>query len=331
MSLTFRALVIDLTDTFTMNISPLTLKDLPAGEVLIRTAYSSVNFKDGLAGTPDGKIVTSYPFVPGIDCSGTVVASTNDSYREGQVVLVTGYGLGVTHFGGFSEYVRVPAEWVVPLPDGLSLREAMIFGTAGFTAALSIDRLEQNGMAPGKGKVLVTGATGGVGGAAVAMLSQAGYEVTASTGKADTHDYLRSLGASEILSRDEVYDGGRIKALDKQLWQAAVDPVGGAALAAILSHIAHGGSVAVSGLTGGSAVPTTVHPFILRGINLLGIDSVFCPYDTRLRVWERLANDLKPQRPELLVEKEVTLNELPDTLTDILQGQSRGRTIVHFS
>jgi putative YhdH/YhfP family quinone oxidoreductase len=331
MTLTFRALVVDNMDEFSMGISRLSLEDLPEGEILIKTAYSSVNYKDGLAGTPDGKIVTSYPFVPGIDCSGTVVSSTDSRYKEGQAVLVTGYGLGVTHFGGFSEYVRGPAEWVVPLPEGLSLREAMIFGTAGFTAALSIDRLEQHGMAPGKGKVLVTGATGGVGAAAVALLSRAGYEVAASTGKADAHDYLRSLGAHEMLSRDEVYDGGRIKALDKQLWQAAVDPVGGASLAAILSRIAYGGSVAVSGLTGGGGVPTTVHPFILRGVSLLGIDSVFCPYDTRLRIWKRLAGDLKPQLPELLVEKEVTLEALPDSLAGILQGQSRGRTLVHLS
>ncbi|MFB5760052.1 acrylyl-CoA reductase family protein [Paenibacillus medicaginis] len=331
MSLTFQALVVDNKDTFTIGISQLSLDDLPEGEVLIKTAYSSINYKDGLAGTADGKIVSSYPFVPGIDCSGTVVSSADARYKEGQSVLVTGYGLGVNHFGGFSEYVRVPVEWAVPLPGSLSLREAMIFGTAGFTAALSIDRLEQQGMSPGKGKVLVTGATGGVGAAAVAILSRAGYEVAASTGKADAHDYLRSLGAHEILSRDEVYDGGRIKALDKQLWQAAVDPVGGASLASILSHIAYGGSVAVSGLTGGGSVPTTVHPFILRGVNLLGIDSVFCPYDTRLRIWERLAGDLKPQQPELLVEKEVSLEELPDTLTGILQGQSRGRTVVRLS
>ncbi|MFB5674916.1 acryloyl-CoA reductase [Paenibacillus terreus] len=331
MTLTFRALVVDNKDKFTMGISQLSLEDLPEGEVLIKTAYSSVNYKDGLAGTPDGKIVTSYPFVPGIDCSGTVVSSTDSRYEEGQAVLVTGYGLGVTHFGGFSEYVRVPAEWVVPLPEGLSLREAMIFGTAGFTAALSIDRLEQHGMAPGKGKVLVTGATGGVGAAAVALLSRAGYEVAASTGKADAHDYLRSLGAHEMLSRDEVYDGGRIKALDKQLWQAAIDPVGGPSLAAVLSRIAYGGSVAVSGLTGGGGVPTTVHPFILRGVSLLGIDSVFCPYDTRLQIWERLAGDLKPQQPELLVEKEVSLEALPGSLAGILQGQSRGRTLVRFS
>lgn len=328
MTQSFQALVVTKTDSFNVGVQSLTLEDLPAGEVLIRVAYSSVNYKDGLAAREDGNIVQSYPFVPGIDCSGTIISSNDSRFSEGQSVLVTGYGLGVSHYGGYSEFVRVPADWVVALPEGISLREAMIYGTAGFTAALSIHRLEQNGIAPDKGKVLVTGATGGVGGAAISMLSKKGYEVVASSGKAESHEYLKSLGASEIISRDEVYSGGTPKALNKQLWQAAVDPVGGASLASILSRIAYSGSVAVSGLTGGTHLPATVLPFILRGINLLGIDSVFCPYETREAIWKRLGSDLKPEKLELLIEQEISLPELPAALENIIAARSQGRAIV---
>ncbi|WP_018131970.1 NADPH:quinone oxidoreductase family protein [Effusibacillus pohliae] len=325
----FRAVVVDKTeDSFSVGVKELTPADLPAGDVTIRVAYSSLNYKDGLACIPNGKIVKTYPFVPGIDLSGTVVESRDPRFREGDEVIVTGYELGVSHFGGFSEYARVPADWVVPLPQGLTLKEAMAIGTAGFTAALSIQRLEENGVHPGRGPVIVTGATGGVGSTAVAMLAKLGYHVVASTGKAAEHDYLRQLGAKEILGRDEVTDTSR--PLQKERWAGAVDPVGGKTLAYLLCTIKYGGSVAVSGLTGGSEVVTTVFPFILRGVNLLGIDSVYCPMDVRVKLWERLASDLKPPRLLDSIGREITLDQLPAAAASILNGEVRGRTIVRL-
>jgi acrylyl-CoA reductase (NADPH) len=323
----FKALVVDKKETdFTVGIKNISLNDLPAGEVLIKVAYSSINYKDSLASIPEGKIVKSYPFVPGIDLAGVVVSSADPRYSEGDQVIATSYEIGVSHYGGYSEYAQIPADWIVPLPENLSLREAMIYGTAGLTAALSVQRLEENGLSPDKGKVLVTGATGGVGSIAVAILAKRGYEVVASTGKESEHDYLHTLGANEVVSREEVYNG-KVKALDKQLWAGAVDPVGGESLAAILSKIHYNGSVAVSGLTGGGNVPTTVFPFILRGINLLGIDSVYCPMEIRKPLWERMASDFKPEVLES-ISKEIRLEELPQTLPLILQGQARGRFIV---
>jgi len=331
MSSSFQALVVDKTESeFSVNVKPVTLDDLPAGEVVIKVAYSSVNYKDGLASIPNGNILRSYPFIPGIDLSGHVVSSTDERFREGQPVYASGYGIGVAHFGGYSEYARIPAAWVMSLPEGLTMREAMIYGTAGFTAALSIQALEEHGIAPDKGKILVTGATGGVGGAAIAMLGHKGYQVVASTGKTAEVDYLKALGAEEIISREEL-TGASVKPLDKQLWQAAVDSVGGNSLAAILSKLAYGGSVAASGLTGGTAVPATVLPFILRGVNLLGIDSVSIPIEKRLQVWQRMAADLKPANLEHLVYREISLNELPEALGDILRGNTRGRTLVRLS
>ncbi|OKP90423.1 acryloyl-CoA reductase [Paenibacillus sp. P32E] len=330
MTETFQALVVDKTETLSVAVQPLTMEKLPAGEVLIRVAYSSVNYKDGLASIPNGNIVRNYPFIPGVDLSGTVVSSADPRFQEGQSVIATGYGIGVSHFGGFSEYARIPSEWVMPLPKGITLREAMIYGTAGYTAAMSILAIEAHGAAPDKGKVLVTGATGGVGGSAVAMLAKKGYQVTASTGKADAADYLKALGAAEVLSREEV-SGGSGKPLDKQLWQAAVDAVGGAPLAAVLSKIAYGGSVAASGLTAGTSVPTTVLPFILRGVSLLGIDSVACPMEQRIQIWDRMGSDLKPELLDALVDREVTLTDLPAALEDILKSNTRGRVLVRLS
>jgi acrylyl-CoA reductase (NADPH) len=327
MSGEFKALVVDKTETtFSARIKNISYTSLPAGEVLIKVAYSSVNYKDGLASIPDGRIVRSYPFVPGIDIAGVVVSSDDPRYSEGDQVIATSYEIGVSHYGGFSEYARIPADWIVPLPENLTLKEAMIFGTAGFTAALSVQRLEENGLTPEKGKVLVTGATGGVGSIAAAILAKRGYHVVASTGKDSEHDFLHKLGAKEIVSREEVYNG-KIKALDKQLWAGAVDPVGGESLAAVLSKILYNGSVAVSGLTGGGNVSTTVFPFILRGINLLGIDSVYCPMEVRKPLWKRMATDFKPEVLDL-ISKEIRLEELPQTLPFILQGQARGRYIV---
>ncbi|MER2112144.1 MAG: acryloyl-CoA reductase, partial [Solibacillus isronensis] len=253
--------------------------------------------------------------------------SENPQFKEGDKVIATSYEIGVSHFGGYSEYARIPSEWLVPLPEGLSLKEAMVIGTAGFTAALSVQRLEENNVTPDKGKVLVTGSTGGVGSFAVSILSKLGYEVEASTGKESEHGFLKSLGATSIVPREEVYDG-KVRALGKQKWAAAVDPVGGEPLASLLSQIHYGGSVAVSGLTAGTKLPSTVFPFILRGVNLLGIDSVYCPMDTRLKVWNRLATDFKPDNLEQLIQQEITLEQLPEALPTLLKGQAKGRTIV---
>lgn len=323
----FKAFVVDkANDVFSADTRTISLDDLPKGDVVVKVLYSSVNYKDGLASIPNGKIVRSYPFVPGIDLAGVVVSSSDSRFKEGDEIIATSYEIGVSHFGGFSEYARIPADWIVPLPKGLTLKEAMIYGTAGFTAALSVYQLEKSGLTPQKGKVLVTGATGGVGSIATAILAKRGYEVVASTGKESEHDYLKKLGANVILTREEII-GEKLKPLDQQLWAGAVDPVGGKTLAAILSKIHYGGSVAVSGLTGGTDLPTTVFPFILRGVNLLGIDSVYCPMETRIKIWERMATDMKPEVLEV-IKHEVTLTELPQTLASILKGEARGRTVL---
>ncbi|WHY97169.1 NADPH:quinone oxidoreductase family protein [Peribacillus simplex] len=324
----FDALVVNKQDDqFTVNIQQLSLDDLPQGEVLIRVHYSGVNYKDSLAAIPNGNIVSSYPIVPGIDMAGVVVSSEDSRFKEGDEVIATSYGIGVSQSGGYSQFARVPAEWIVPLPDGLTMKEAMIIGTAGFTAALSVLRLEENNLTPEQGSVLVTGATGGVGSFAVSILSKLGYSVEASTGKESEHGYLKEIGAATIVSREDVYDG-KLRALGKQKWSGAVDPVGGEPLASVLSQIKYGGAVAVSGLTAGTSLPATVFPFILRGVNLLGIDSVNCPMDTRLKVWHRLATDFKLEHLEQLIQQEITLKELPDVLPTLLKGEARGRTIV---
>lgn len=325
----FKALVVNKDDNdFTVDIKSLSLDDLPEGEVLIEVAYSSVNYKDGLAAIPDGKIVSTYPFVPGIDLAGTVVSSKDERFKEGDKVIATSYEIGVTHFGGFSEYARIPAKWIVPLPEGLTLKEAMTFGTAGFTAALSVQYLQDNGVKPEDGPVLVSGSTGGVGSAAISMLSKLGYEVVASTGKESQHEYLKSIGAKEVIAREDLLPE-KIRPLDSQRWAGAIDPVGGKTLAYILSTTKYGGTVAVSGLTGGANVETTVFPFILRGVKLIGVDSVYCPMPIRQKLWQRLASDLKPEKLDKIT-REITLEELPQALKDILQGKLTGRTIVKF-
>lgn len=324
----FQAVVVDNKDSnFSVETKHVSLEDLSAGEVVIKVHYSGVNYKDGLAGTPDGKIVRSYPHIPGIDMAGIVVSSEDSRFKEGDSVIATSYEIGVSHSGGYSEYARIPADWIVPLPEGLSLKEAMIIGTAGFTAALSIQRLQDNGLKPENESVLVTGATGGVGSFGVAMLSQLGFNVIASSGKKEAEGYLTSIGASRVIGREDVYNG-KVKALDKQEWAGAIDPVGGESLAAIISKIIYGGSVAVSGLTGGGAVPTSVFPFILRGVNLLGIDSVYCPMGIRQKLWERIATDLKPKNLSSFVYKEVSLQQIPEELPKILEGGITGRMIV---
>ena len=325
-----RALIADASGPETqLELRTLPVTDLGPGDVLIAVSWSSVNYKDGLASRKDGKVARIDPLVPGVDLAGTVVEPGNSDLVAGQSVLVHGYDLGVAHHGGYAEYARVPADWVVPLPAGLSERQAMTLGTAGFTAALSVVALEEHGLTPGAGPVLVTGATGGVGSAAVAMLAARGYAVTAVTGKAEAADWLRSLGAADVIDRSAVGDASR--PLRRETWAGAVDSVGGETLAAVLASLRYGAAVAASGNTGGVSVPTTVFPFILRGVSLLGIDSVQCPIDRRRAVWTRLAGDLRPSSLDDLGTDEVPLAEVPGALERILGGGARGRTLVRVS
>jgi acrylyl-CoA reductase (NADPH) len=302
-----------------------TLDELGAGDVVIDAAYSSVNYKDALAATGSGKIIRRFPLIPGIDVAGTVTASADARFREGQEVLVTGYDLGVAHDGGYAQRVRVPGDWVVPVPSGLSAFEAMAIGTAGFTAALSLVEMERNGLTPSSGPVIVTGATGGVGSVAIQLLGALGYHVTALTGKDGEHDFLRSLGAKEVLSRNGLQMG--TKPLEKPRWAGAVDAVGGETLAWLTRTMMYNGSIASSGLTGGTEVHTTVLPFILRGVKLLGIDSVMCPAPKRLDVWRRLAGDLKPPNLQAIAT-EIGIEGLPGAFSTLLQGGARGRFVV---
>ncbi|GEE01689.1 putative quinone oxidoreductase YhfP [Gordonia spumicola] len=324
----FRAFVLSKSDgEFAAGVRELTFDDLPAGDVTVRTRYSSINYKDGLAMLPESPVVATYPMIPGIDVCGTVVESNDPRFKVGQEVVAIGRELGTARFGGYAEYTRVPADWLEPLPAGLSPKQAMLLGTAGFTAGLAIQRLEDNGLRPGQGRVLVTGATGGVSSVAVDMLAGLGYEVSASTGKESEHDYLRELGATEILSREEV-SATEAPPLEGERWAAAVDPVGGDTLAYLLRNTRYGGSVANCGLTGGPVVNTTVLPFILRGVNLLGIDSVMCPPDVRAAVWKRLGTDLKPRNLTGSIANEVALDDIQGTAGSILAGTVRGRTLV---
>jgi len=304
------------------------IEDLPPGDVLIQAEYSSVNYKDALAATGAGKIMRSMPLTGGIDVAGSVVSSTDGRFKAGDPVLVTGYDLGVAHDGGYSRYVRVPAGWVVRRPEGIDAREAMAVGTAGFTAALSVLRLEQNGLMPENGPVVVTGATGGVGSLAVEFLGGLGYNVTAITGKADQVDFLKGLGAKQVLLRSEVEMGTR--PLEKTLWAGAVDPVGGATLAWLTRTMMQHGSIASCGLTGGVELNTTVMPFILRGVNLLGIDSVLCPMATRLEVWRRLATDCRPKHWDSIIHT-VTLEQLDGVFEKLMEGGATGRHIVELT
>lgn len=312
---------------FRSGIETITLADLPEGEVTVAVHYSSVNYKDGLASIPEGKIVRRYPFIPGIDLAGVVLESSVPTLKIGDKVLCTGYGLGVSHEGGYSEVARVPAEWLIPLPDGMTFKEAMSIGTAGFTAALSVERLISNGIVPDQGPVLVLGASGGVGSMAVSILSKLGYDVTASTGKSETAEQLLALGAQRVISREEAITENK-GVLGKELWVAVVDPVGGHFTAEILKNITYGGAVALSGLTAGGGIETSVYPFILRGVNLLGIDSVFCPVPLRLKLWQRLAKEWKPETAITQLTQVHELTQLPQVLEQILLGQAIGRNVI---
>jgi NADPH2:quinone reductase len=298
------------------------------GEVLIRARWSSVNYKDALAATGAGKIMKSLPLTGGIDVAGTVAASRDERFKEGDGVLVTGYGLGVEVDGGFAEYVRVPADWVVPLPPGLSDFQAMALGTAGFTAGLAVMRMEQNGLVAGRGPVVVTGATGGVGSLAVDILAGRGHSVTALSGKPDRVDYLKALGATEVIDRKALEMGER--PLEKAQWAGAVDSVGGKTLAWLTRTMAYRGVIASCGLVGGIELHTTVMPFLLRGVSLLGIDSVACPMAERLEVWRRLATDLRPRHLDTGIARGIGLGELPGVFQGFLDGTVTGRFVVNL-
>ena len=314
-------------DAWRRGVSELSLDALGDGDVLVRVQYSGINFKDGLASSESGRVARLDPLVPGIDLAGVVEESSDPSVPVGSTVLVHGYDLGVAHHGGYAEFARVPAGWVVPMPDGLDVRTAMLVGTAGFTAAMSVAALEQHGLVAGAGPVLVTGATGGVGSMAIGMLAARGHEVVAGTGKPHEADWLRALGASAVIDRAELSpESGR--PLEKERWAGAVDCVGGDTLVHVLRTLRYGASVAASGLTGGTSLPTTVLPFILRGVNLLGIDSVQAAIDTRRALWRRVGAELRPAWLDSLEVEVVGLDALPPQLDRILAGGMRGRVLV---
>ena len=303
----------------------MTADELPAEGVLVEVHYSSVNYKDGLASTPAGKVARVSPMVPGIDLAGVLVEACGE-LPAGTEIIAHGYDIGVAQHGGFAQYAKVKPEWIVPLPKGLTTREAMIIGTAGFTAAMSVIALQHYGITPAAGPVLVTGATGGVGSTAVAMLAGLGFEVVASTGKPDSAGWLTDLGASSIIDRATLSEPGK-RPLESTVWAAAVDCVGGVPLANVLKKIHYGGAVAASGLTAGNDLPTTVLPFILRGVSLLGIDSVMAPIGKRCEIWGRIATDLKPAGLAS-IGHDVTLDDLDGVLTGILAGEAQGRSVV---
>ena len=306
----------------------ITLADLNDGEVVIRSAWSGINYKDALAATGAGKIMRRFPMVGGIDVAGVVHASNDARHAEGDAVVITGFGLSEDFDGGYAEYVRASGDWLIPLPDGMSLRDSMAIGTAGFTAALAVDRMELNGQRPDRGPILVNGATGGVGSFAIDMLAGLGYEVTALTGKRDRDDYLSALGADRIVYRDALEMGTR--PLEKALWAGAVDNVGGEQLAWLTRTMQPEANIASIGLAGGFKLETTVMPFILRGVNLLGINSVHVGRGRRERVWLRLASDLEPRRIEQIVTSEIPLEELPDAFDGYLAGSVTGRAVVRI-
>jgi putative YhdH/YhfP family quinone oxidoreductase len=307
----------------------LSLDQLDPGEVVVRVAYSSVNYKDALAATGAGKIIRRFPCVGGIDLSGTVVESADARFEKGDAVIATSYDLGVSRDGGYAEYARVPADWVVPMPKGLSLLDAMALGTAGYTAALAVVRMEANGLAPGNGPVVVSGATGGVGSIAIDILARLGYQVTALTGKTAEADYLKQLGAKEILDRKSL-DLAKIKPLDKALWAGAVDNLGGEVLAWMASTMRQGGAIAAVGLAASMSLNTTVAPFILRGVSLLGIDSGYTPMPLRQEIWRRLSGDMRPPHLAQML-RTVPFDELPGAFEHFLKGEARGRVVVDMA
>jgi putative YhdH/YhfP family quinone oxidoreductase len=324
----FTAMVVEKTadKQFVRQIRERSLADLPEGDLVVRVRYSSLNYKDALSATGHPGVTRQFPHTPGIDAAGEVVSCASGSFVPGEQVIVTGYDLGMETDGGWGEYIRIPSDWAVRLPEGLSLHESMALGTAGFTAALSVLKLEQAGVKPSDGDILVTGATGGVGSIAVAILAQAGYQVVAATGKSADEAFLRSLGAAEVIPRQQVTEGAE-RPMMKERWAGVVDVVGGETLTAAVKSTRYGGAVTCCGLVGSIELPMNVYPFILRGVSLIGIDSVNCPAATRLLVWEKLAGEWKPEHLAEVVT-EVPLEGVEGKIQAILMGQITGRTVV---
>lgn len=324
----FNAMIVDKDENGKTHaaIRQIDINQLPEGDVTVAVEYSTVNYKDGLCLGKGGGLVRNYPHVPGVDFAGIVERSSDARYRPGDRVVLTGWRVGEAHWGGYAQKARVNADWLVPLPDGLTTRQAMLIGTAGMAAMLAVMALENHGLTPAQGEVLVTGAAGGVGSVATALLAARGYKVAAVTGRPETADYLTGLGAARIVPRDELAQVTK-RPLEAEAWAGCIDAVGGEMLARILGQVKYGGSVAAVGLAGGAGLPASVIPFLLRGINLLGIDSVMQPFDTRLLAWQRLASELPVGKLEDMALS-ATLSDLPKLGRDILQGNIRGRVIV---
>ncbi len=324
----FNALIVEKNDEGKTSaaVQQISIDRLPESEVTVAVDYSTVNYKDGLCIGPGGGLVRNYPHIPGIDFAGVVEDSTDPRYKAGDKVVLTGWRVGEAHWGGYSQKVRVRADWLVPLPDGLTTRQAMAVGTAGFTAMLAVMALEDHGLVTGHGPVLVTGAAGGVGSVATAILANLGHEVAAVTGRPEAAEYLKSLGATQIVAREDINETTK-RPLEAETWTGCVDAVGGDMLARVLGQMKYGASVAAVGLAGGAGLPTTVIPFLLRGVNLLGIDSVMQPYDNRVRAWARIAQDLPMDKLESMIQP-ATLSDLPQLGRDILKGQVKGRIVV---
>ena len=322
----FNALVVEKNEEgkTSASVQQMSIEQLPAGDVTVAVEYSTVNYKDGLCIGPGGGLVRNYPHIPGIDFAGTVEASDDSRYQAGDKVVLTGWRVGEAYWGGYSQKARVKADWLVPLPAGLNTRQAMAVGTAGFTAMLAVMALEDHGIK--NGPVLVTGAAGGVGSVATAILANLGYKVAAVTGRPETAEYLTSLGATQIVAREELNETVK-RPLEGETWGGCVDAVGGEMLARVLGQMQYGASVSAVGLAGGSGLPSTVIPFLLRGVNLLGIDSVMQPYANRVRAWERIAKDLPMDKLEAMIVS-ATLSDLPSLGRDILKGQVKGRLVV---
>ncbi len=325
----FKAFIVDQDENgkVSQEYKTLTKDDLPEGDVLIKVHYSGINYKDALAAQDHNAIVKKYPMVPGIDLAGTIEETNAPGFEVGDKVIVTSYDLGVSHYGGFSEYARVKSEWVIELPEGLTLEEAMIYGTAGYTAGLAIEKLEKAGMSIEGNEVLVRGATGGVGTLAMLMLDNLGYDVVASTGRKDVDNQLKELGATEVIDRLPDNDD---KSLASRTWQAAIDPVGGKNLPYIVKRLDNNGSVAVIGMTGGTEFESSVFPFILRGVSIIGIDSVFTPIKLRRRVWRRLARDLKPDQLHD-IKHIISFEDIPDAIDKVINHENTGRIVIDFN
>ncbi len=331
-NITFKAMIVTESDEkkFTREITNKQLSDLPEGEVIINVKYSSLNYKDALSATGNKGVSRYYPHTPGIDAAGVVVESTNSDFTPGEEVLITGYDLGMNTTGGYQEYIRVPANWIVKLPENLTLRESMIYGTAGFTAALSCYKMINNGVKPGNGPVLVTGASGGVGSIALSILVKSGYEVVAVNGIVDETEYLKKLGAKEVISIEEADDKSGRPVL-KPRWAGAIDTVAGNILSTAIKTTKYGGSITCCGNVGSAELASSIYPFILNGVSLLGIDSVSCPVETRMAVWNKIASDWKLDYLEDITTELPNMEALDERIDLILQGKNRGRAIVKIT